>query len=812
MRLQRLYVRFYKSFNYDYERKAHPSAKANAWELTDQGWYPFVRVDIDPAITAVVGANEAGKSHLLDAIKKLLTGNGIERRDFCRYSNLYSVEAGEMRTPDFGGEFLVESDADAAAAATAGVAANIGETILFFRPGSGTPFLLASETADPVAADDDAIAALEAVLPQWAELQTEIGIPDSVPISVLAGRSPTVVANRGLRLKLLRLLTAKPWKTPEELAQQQMKDIFDVLAEQPSDDAQEQELGRQLLVEIARIDRSAFRDLEEAMQAGREGQVNGLIQEMNNAIARHLNLRRWWSQDRDFQLRVSPREHELVFTIRDRTGTDYSFTERSRGLRYFLSYYVQLRAHVRPADATELLLMDEPDAYLSSTGQQDLLRILEHYAIPDDGARRDQVVYVTHSPFLINRNAGHRIRVVDKGRNEEGTRVVRDATKNNYEPLRSSFGPFVGETAFIGGMNLLVEGLADQILLAGISTFLRNNGVPASECLDLNESTLVPAGSASSVPYLAYLARGRDEIKPPCVALLDSDDAGDQAVKKLLRSEASGKQILEERFVIQLGAWAQSVASELDLEAGVTARELEDLIPIDVAVQAARRYAVNLVRVSREQAAQLTVANVRAAIASGRDSAWDALSAAFADAFDSAHIDKVGFAKELVGAVSFGDLTKDGAASLARNFRPLIARLAELLREAARHEDERRRARRLDRVVGGFVRDYAEGATRDRANVALKEIESSLGQSADDEATLVAVMGIRRDFKLSDDPNSPVPDYAAFVERLEQLRYQRRIAYQDNASGAIASAPEKAARKATKRSAKKTAPSAAPSA
>lgn len=804
MRLQRLYVRFYKSFNYDYERKAHPGAKAYAWEMTEQGWYPYVRIDLDPAITAVVGANEAGKSHLLDAIKKLLTGRDIERGAFCRYSNLYSVETGSMRAPDFGGELLVETDGDVAAATAAGLELKVGETFLLFRPGGVNPFLLTAETGEPVPMDEEAETAITGAMPQWAELQTEIGIPDSIPIATLAGRPGGALVDRRLRLRLLQLLTAKPWKTADELAQQQLKDIFDALAEQPSSDAQEQELGRQLLVEIACIDQSAFRDLEEAMQAGREGQVNGLIQEMNNAIARHLNLRRWWSQDRDFQLRVSPREHELSFTIRDRTGTDYSFTERSRGLRYFLSYYVQLRAHRRPEGVTELLLMDEPDAYLSSSGQQDLLRILEYYARPDDASRQDQVVYVTHSPFLINRNAGHRIRVVDKGRNEEGTRVVRDAAKNHYEPLRSAFGPFLGETAFIGGMNLFVEGLADQVLLAGISTFLRNDGTPSSECLDLNEITLVPAGSAGSIPYLAYLARGRDEIKPPCVALLDSDAAGDQARKKLLRSEASGKQVIEDRFIVQLGSWA--IGRDLEFEAGVKVREPEDLIPLEVAAHAARRYAVTLLRVPPAEAERLTVAPIRAALAASDGSVWDALTTAFSSAFGDGHIDKVGFAKELINALTTGGLGASDREALARAFRPLIADLAATLREAAGHEEERGRARRLDRVVGGFVRDYTQGSTRDRANVALKEIEASLAQSTDDERTLVAVLALRRDFKLTEEPNSPVENYPAFVDGIQQLRYQRRLGYQDDVEGSATDFPSSGRpRKPGNRPAKKVA-------
>ena len=139
--------------------------------------------------------------------------------------------------------------------------------------------------------------------------------------------------------------------------------------------------------------------------------------------------------------------------------------------------------------------MDEPDAYLSASGQQDLLRVLEHQARPDDSDREDQVIYVTHSPFLINRNAGHRVRVVDKGARDEGTRLVKDATRNHYEPLRTSLGAFVAETAFIGGDNLFVEGISDQVLLAGMNARLLRLGTPPSQCLDLNQVTIVPPPS-----------------------------------------------------------------------------------------------------------------------------------------------------------------------------------------------------------------------------------------------------------------------------------------------------------------------------
>ena len=107
-----------------------------------------------------------------------------------------------------------------------------------------------------------------------------------------------------------------------------------------------------------------------------------------------------------------------------------------------------------------------------------------------DDAPGGQVVFVTHSPFLIDMNRADRIRVLDKGSGEEGVRVVRDVGRNHFEPLRTALGGFVGETAFIGNCNLMLEGLADQIYLAGMSELLGRVGVASTQRLDLNRVTL----------------------------------------------------------------------------------------------------------------------------------------------------------------------------------------------------------------------------------------------------------------------------------------------------------------------------------
>lgn len=768
MRIHEIWIRFYKSFNFDYELKATPGAKERPWQEIQDVWTPHVRIPIEPDITAVVGANESGKSHLLDAIKIVLTGKELLQRDFCRSSSLFSVERDSRLYPEVGATFRPDGGDDARLLELEISRLKNGD-LLMLRPEPGRIDVVNAED-QRVPLTEDQVESLEELLPYPQELQTDVPLPDSVSISALA-RSGTAIASRKKRVKLLSSLA--DLSTAEEIKNEAIN-LFTIM-ENTEEESQTQRLGMNLLTKVARIEESSFKELEKAIAEEREGLVNGLIQEMNNSIARHLNVSRWWSQDSEFQLRVSPREHELVFTIRDRTGTDYSFTERSRGLTYFLSYYVQLLSHDRSDTRLEVLLMDEPDAYLSASGQQDLLRVLEHHARPDDSDRESQVIYVTHSPFLINRNAGHRVRVVDKGSRDEGTRLVKDATRNHYEPLRTSLGEFVAETAFIGGDNLFVEGIADQVLLAGMNARLLGAGTPPSQCLDLNQVTIVQGGS--NIPYMLYLARGRDQVKPACAVLLDGDAAGETARKQIKRGGAHRKQIVDDDLVVVVSEWAGE--AELDVTEGVVVREPEDLVPVKVAVAACRRYAKTFLGLDEDETKKLKNDAVTQRLAQKKGSLWDALAEAFTKAFDSS-LSKAGFAKELLAylAESGRSSRPAGVPDLEKNFATLIHRLADTLREARDRESENRRDQRLERIIDTFSTDHPSGCTRDLANVTLNRIDSAVDDTTAGDIIQNRTARLRRNFKLTAEPLKKVEDYSAFLEAIKNLRHLERLTHQ----------------------------------
>ena len=791
MYLKAVLIRFFKSFNYDFLRKHHPTAKPFPWELIDGAWFPFVRVPLMKDITTLVGANESGKSHLLSAIEKGLTGEGITRRDVCRYSQFFRVEEGRMRWPDFGFQLteLTKDEQDVlrtlADIKTPGAIDNF--TLIRSDRNTLAIWLRKGDTSShhPLARPQDLMESN--LLPKVYHIDSSVALPSSVPLSWLRGttkrrwlrkdRQDFIDAVDGLSSSFL---TQEAIKTEAPTIFSSLSRFFgsevqaeNVAAASTDRDEHAFELARDLIFKVAKIDKAAIQDLSDALSQEDEGLANGILQQVNQRLATALNFPRWWAQDRDFRLTVSARDDDLVFTIGDRTRTEYSFGERSNGLKYFLSYYIQYLAHEAPASRQEILLMDEPDAYLSSQGQQDLLKIFNSFAHPEDERQPVQVVYVTHSPFLIDRNHGERIRVLEKGTDDEGTRVVNDASKNHYEPLRSSFGAFVAETTFIGNCNLMVEGLADQVLLAGSSNYLRALDTPRMNTLDLNRITIVPAGSASHIPYLVYLARGRDIEQPSVIVLLDNDQAGKDAQKALNKGGPKGRQLIKPEYVIM----TTSLQPDLTLPDGKQIVELEDLVPPAIAAIAVQRYIETVCGTSATESGNVTGPKLIAAWTDSR-TLYDAIAAVVTSEFGKdAHVDKVGFARTVVEIVQLHhtkgqfEISNEDLIAFQHNFRALTAKLAHLQRKAERDLTQERISERIHRSVKAFLSDHSASCRREDAMILMEEIDAVLDASMEADEVRLQLQKLRRDHDLREPTPGMVENFAAFAENLGKVRY-----------------------------------------
>ncbi|GIM98055.1 AAA family ATPase [Paractinoplanes toevensis] len=786
MRLHSIYARFYRSLNYDFIRASGDDYSPDPWDATPEGEYPFVRIRLRPDITTVVGGNESGKTQVLRAVEAALTGSGYDRSDFCRYSRFFGVDK-TVTKPEFGAVFTDVTSDEVKIVEQMSSLSGLSDVdrIAIFRINETPQLRVYARQGDVWSGPSHiktpkSLAALG--MPRPFRIDADVPLPDSVPLDYIVGGKPVASIGREfLRRVWDAVVERRSWFDDPSTVTTNAAGIagmFRPLREATAEELSTYKLAADLLLEVADLSRELFAELQTAVKT-KNGYANSIVDTINAELAKALNFPHWWSQDSKFELFVSLYEYDLVFMIRDRTGRTYGFDERSDGLKYFLSYFVQYLAHKAPSDgAHEILLMDEPDRYLSSSGQQDLLRIFEDFARPQDPERTPvQVVYVTHSPFLIDKNEADRIRVLDKGEHDEGTRVVNSAAANHYEPLRSAFGSFVAETTFIGNCNLMVEGPSDQVLLAGASRWLAGRNTAARERLDLNKITIVPAGGTRHVPYLVYLARGRDVEKPPVIVLLDNDKAGDEAKAALQAGGAYGSALIKNDFVLQLG---RDDLATLTTQNPLGIAGIEDIIPFDVAVAAAHIYCQEFVPDVDVAALGLDRSQVYPATAttSPNRGTLKYLETAIAERTQKTafHLDKVAFSRAVIDVLS-GKATEpkvlaDDVTLAHENFRTLLTALARGQRDAERAENVEKISSRINRIKRDFVRTRRGSARREDVMNLIEEISSQLDSSREAEDLRRQMRRWEEDFALLVDPREPVDDFDALIKAIQSLAYR----------------------------------------
>ena len=252
MKVAAVLLRWYKSFNTNY--MGYPDRRSGVasrpWNLLsreteNENDFPFIEISLESDITTIVGANESGKSHLLSAISKVITGKGIpdgfgdgrafSRTDLCHYTSPRSKNAEDW--PNVGLQFndLTKDDLKAIGKAAG------NEAISKHTPSSDTvltiviaPQLSTSTTAylflegNQARLDESQLSEVRKCLPTVQFIQSDLAFSDQIPIqSVLSAYDPSrppaeasfdfTAAQRVARLvSSLSLTKEKPTVTTEE--------------------------------------------------------------------------------------------------------------------------------------------------------------------------------------------------------------------------------------------------------------------------------------------------------------------------------------------------------------------------------------------------------------------------------------------------------------------------------------------------------------------------------------------------------------------------------------------------------------------
>lgn len=142
----------------------------------------------------------------------------------------------------------------------------------------------------------------------------------------------------------------------------------------------------------------------------------------------------------------------------------------------------------------------------------------------------------------------------------------------------------------------------------------------------------------------------------------------------------------------------------------------------------------------------------------------------------SFHLDKMGFARCVIEVVRSGTASEQVVEQLASNFLRLNYEIGKRQRTADADERSANIQSRIKRAKGRFLADNPEGARREEVTVLIEEIDRQLDDSVEAEMVIATMRKWRHDFKLYEDPRSPVEDYSGLVEALNKLTYLPTVA------------------------------------
>ena len=308
---------------------------------------------------------------------------------------------------------------------------------------------------------------------------------------------------------------------------------------------------------------------------------NALLQAASTDITEQIL--EYWSQNPDLDVEVTvdkalpgdvpPFNQGTIARARIKNNlhkVDTPFSERSAGFVWFFSFLVKF-AQVKNAGGPVVLLLDEPGLSLHGKAQGDLLRFIDDKLSPSH-----QVIYSTHSPFMVPADKLERVRIVEDKvdakttpRKSYGTKVgqqVLEVEADTLFPLQGALGYEASQTLFVGEHTLLVEGPSDILYLQALSNELerrRRTGLDS-------RWTLCPAGGIDRIMPFVSLFAG----KKLHVAVLSDEARG-----------AKGKvQKIRESEILQAGHFF-TVADLIDADEA----DIEDLLDREVYAEIVNR-------------------------------------------------------------------------------------------------------------------------------------------------------------------------------------------------------------------------------
>lgn len=272
-----------------------------------------------------------------------------------------------------------------------------------------------------------------------------------------------------------------------------------------------------------------------------------------------------WSQNDSIKLQIRIQEGRSEDPYELQNGTNIFFRivdtkydistslgRRSKGFLWFFSFLTWYKKLC--ADYNNLiLLLDEPGLSLHASAQSDLLTYFEN-----ELNENHQILYTTHSPFMINSQKFGRVRIVQNNitgdsllidsEEQNGTKVISDvleADSGTIFPLQGALGYEITQSLFIGSNCLVVEGVSDMLYIQSVSAFLQRQGYSGLS----DNWTITPVGGISKVSTFVSLLGNQKDLN--LAVLLDYSQKESNLIESLYKQKLlqKNKVIIYTNFV-----------------------------------------------------------------------------------------------------------------------------------------------------------------------------------------------------------------------------------------------------------------------
>lgn len=537
--------------------------------LTEQSY------DVEERITRIVGKNESGKTALLEALAKL---NYFEDNAEFKFNKDLDYPRSELVKAKNANPAALTCEYELSDEDVESVEEDFGEGIISKQNFSLTAYYDNTRTTTGVKVNfevfknwliasfdvgDQGKELVRDVL-SFSELENVVSQNQTIPgMKEIQGELNIIKNGAGkwnnplegyIYLKYISPAVPKLWYFSDYFSLPCRINLSEFAAGKPTGNLSSEEFKiAKALFELSGLKVSDIQseDNFEAFKAQLEATSNSITDDMfeywttNQNLEIRFEIEHSTNNVRYLNIRIYNSKHRVTLPLKN----------RSKGFLWFFSFLVWFSKIQGNKDSKYILLLDEPGLSLHASAQNDLLRFIDEKLAPEY-----QVIYTTHSPFMIDSLKLNEVRTVYDTQNPKIGSIVSDAVEEKDSdtlfPLQAALGYTIAQNLYVSPKNLLVEGISDLVYLNHFSTILKEMG---KEGLS-NDITIVPVGGADKIATFISLMRG-NELSTVCLL----DTFADQRAENRLKHMVEQKIIADKKILYYHSAIGQSFADIEDL-------------------------------------------------------------------------------------------------------------------------------------------------------------------------------------------------------------------------------------------------------